>query len=177
MKKVLAFGASNSKKSINKQFATAVANELNNVEIIVVDLNDYQLPIYSPDLEEELGSVHSEAIRFDKLLASVDGIIISLAEYNGSYTTAFKNIFDWVSRINMETTFKNKPMLLLSTSPGERGGVGVLSTFKMVLPYFGANLIADFSLSSFYDNFNEGNIVKTNEELVAKIKKFQIALQ
>lgn len=176
MKKILAFGASNSKKSINKQFATAVANELENVEVIVTDLNDYKLSIYSPDLEEELGGVHSEAIRFDELLGSVDGIVISLAEYNGSYTTAFKNIFDWISRINMPTTFKNKPMLLLATSPGERGGMSVLSAFKMALPYFGANLIADFSLPSFYDNFNEGNIVKNNEELIGKIKEFQATL-
>lgn len=177
MKKILAFGASNSSSSINKQLAIAVANELKNVEVIIADLNDYKLPIYGVDLEKEIGGVHKEALRFDKLLDSVDGIVISLAEHNGSYTTAFKNVFDWISRIDMPNTFKNKPMFVLATSPGERGGMGVLSAFKMALPYFGANLIADFSLPSFYDNFNEGNVVKTNEELITKIKAFQNALK
>ena len=44
MKKVLVFGASNSRNSINKTFAEFAANQLENVELTVVDLNDYVSP-------------------------------------------------------------------------------------------------------------------------------------
>ena len=43
MSKVLAFGASSSKKSINKKFAIYVANCIPNAEINVIDLNDYEI--------------------------------------------------------------------------------------------------------------------------------------
>ncbi len=174
MKKILAFGATNSKKSINKTFATYVAHKLTDVEVIVADLNDYKLPLYSPDLEKESG-MHGDAIRFDNLLASVDGLVISLAEYNGNYTTAFKNLFDWLSRIDMRTIWKNKPLLLLSTSPGGRGGQNVMKISKELLPHFGGNIVTDFSLPFFSRNFQNGAIVDQQklEELNNKIQIFQ----
>ena len=42
MSKVLAFGASSSKKSINKRFAIYAANCIPNAEINVIDLNDFE---------------------------------------------------------------------------------------------------------------------------------------
>ena len=83
MKKIIVFGASNSKKSINKQFATYAASLLSNVEIEVLDLNDFDLPIYNIDLETEQG-IHPEAHRFQQTIAKADALIISLAEHNGS---------------------------------------------------------------------------------------------
>ncbi|MEL6970449.1 MAG: NAD(P)H-dependent oxidoreductase, partial [Bacteroidota bacterium] len=76
MKKVLAFGASNSKHSINKRFAVFAANSFENVEIHIADLNDYELPIYSVDLQREIG-VHENALRFYELIKQSDTFIIS----------------------------------------------------------------------------------------------------
>ena len=50
MKKIVAFGASSSKKSINKDFATFVASQVKDVDVLVLDLNDFEMPIYSIDL-------------------------------------------------------------------------------------------------------------------------------
>lgn len=176
MKKIIALGGSNSKKSINKAFATYAANLLENVAIRVVDLNDFELPLYGVDLEAEIG-IHENALKLDKVLESADGIVLSLAEYNGSYTSAFKNTFDWLSRIDQKV-WKNKPMLLMATSPGGRGGANVLKHSKELMPFFGGNVIADFSLPSFYDNFKENAL--QNEELKTvlneKIKLFQEAI-
>tara|TARA_B110000459_G_scaffold49667_1_gene55508 strand:- start:1529 stop:1678 length:150 start_codon:yes stop_codon:yes gene_type:complete len=49
MKKIVAFGASSSVNSINKQFASFVANKISNSELIILDLNDFEMPIYSED--------------------------------------------------------------------------------------------------------------------------------
>ena len=55
MKKIIALGGSNSKNSINKALATYVANQIKGIEVVVVDLNDYDIPLYGIDLENERG--------------------------------------------------------------------------------------------------------------------------
>ena len=161
MKKIIALGGSNSKKSINKALAIYAANKIKDSEVTVIDLSKYELPLYGVDLEAESG-IPENAVIINNMLESSDAIVVSLAEHNGSYSTAFKNAYDWKSRINQKV-WKNKPMLLMTTSPGARGGIGVLESAKMSFPHLGANIIADFSLPSFYDNFSENGL--KNEEL------------
>ncbi len=176
MKKIIALGGSNSKKSINKELAQYTANKIANSETIVADLNEFELPLYSTDLENEKG-IPDNAIKLNALIEDADGIVISMAEHNGSYTAAFKNAIDWLSRINQKV-WKDKPMFLMATSPGARGGAAVLNTANMAFPFFGGNIIADFSLPSFYDNFSkEGlNNVDLNKTLNQKIQTFQEAI-
>ncbi len=178
MKKILAFGASNSSTSINKAFASYVAGNVENTESIIADLNDYELPIYGSDLEKAKG-LPENATKFNDLLASVDGIVISLAEHNGNYTAVFKNLFDWISRIDMKTTWKNVPILLLATSPGGRGGANVLRIAKDAFPHFGGNVVADFSLPKYYENFSAEGIkdAALQAQLEEKIKTFSEALE
>lgn len=152
MKKIIAFGASSSKTSINKQLATYVANQFENSHIEILDLNDYEMPVFSVDKEKESG-IHPLALQFYEKLGTADLIIISFAEHNGSYSAAFKNIFDWISRINSKT-FQEKPMLLLSTSPGPRGGATVLEIAKNRFPFQGGVIKGTFSLPSFGANFD-----------------------
>jgi len=45
-------------------------------------------------------------------------------------------------------------MLLLSTSPGPRGGATVMEAAKATFPRMGADLRGSLSLPSFYDNFD-----------------------
>ena len=155
MKKIIAFGASSSKQSINKQLATFAANQFKNVTIEILDLNDYEMPIFSVDKEKENG-IHPLAQEFYAKLGSADLIIISFAEHNGNYSTAFKNILDWTSRINAKT-FQEKPMLLLATSPGARGGSSVLEIASKRFPFQGGIVKGSFSLPSFYENFDVVN--------------------
>lgn len=176
MKKILAIGASNSKKSINKTFATYVANQVENTAITVADLNELELPLYSPDLEAEIG-IPENALKFRALIEESDGVILSLAEYNGMITTAFKNIWDWTSRVDMKI-WKNKPMLLMATSPGGRGGANALKVTKELLPHFGGNVIAEFSLPQFHNNFSADGLSDSalKEDLAKKIRLFQEAI-
>ena len=138
MKKILAFGASNSKNSINKKFAQYAANQLSNVEINFVDINDFELPLFGVDRESEKG-IPEQANQFAQLIESSDGIVISLAEHNSNYTVAFKNLTDWISRLEGKV-WKGKNMFLLSTSPGGRGGAGVMNIAMNTIPYSGCLL-------------------------------------
>jgi len=125
MSKILAFGASSSNNSINKKLASFVANKIAPQEAILIDLNDYEMPIYSDD-RKKVDGIPDKAYEFKNLIKDSDGIVISLAEHNGSYTAAFKNIYDWISVIE-EIVWNYKPLLLLSASNGSRGGKSVMS--------------------------------------------------
>ena len=88
---------------------------------------------------------------------------ISMTEHNGAYSAAFKNILDWTSIINAKT-FQEKPILLLATSPGARGGSSVLEIASKRFPFQGAIVKGSFSLPSFYENFDSEKGI-TNEDL------------
>lgn len=176
MKTIIAFAGSDSKTSINKQLATYTAGLVANATVKVLDLNDYELPLYGIDLEQEIG-IPENAHKFLKTIQEADGIVLSLAEHNGAYATVFKNIFDWMSRIDGKL-WGNVPMLLMATSPGPRGGQTVLEVAKGRLPYMGGNIVGDYSLPSFNDNFVDGKIKDASllEKLHVEVAKLQAAV-
>lgn len=167
MKNIIAFAGSNSKNSINKILAEYAASLVKGVEVQVLDLNDFELPLYGIDYEIEHG-IPANAQKFIDIIQKSDGIVLSLAEHNGAYATVFKNIFDWMSRIDSKL-WSDKPMLLMTTSPGGRGGETVLDIAKGRFPYMGGNIVGAFSLPSFGDNFQDNKIV--NKELQAQLQE------
>jgi len=176
MKKIIAFAGSNSKESINKKLAAYTANQVSNTEVSVLDLNDFELPLYGMDYEIAHGIPDNAQKFLDEIIAS-DGIVLSLAEHNGAYATVFKNIFDWMSRIDGKL-WNDKPMLLMATSPGGRGGATVLEIALGRFQYMGGNIVAEFSLPFFGKNFSEDGIVDSdlNEALNNEIAKFEKAI-
>mgnify|MGYP003612840163 CR=1 FL=1 len=162
-KKIIAFGASSSKQSINKQLVTYAASLLKGADVEVLDLNDYELPLFSVDKEEELGHPALAKAFLAKIAAS-DALIISFAEHNGTYSVAYKNLFDWCSRAGGKV-FQNKPLVLLATSPGARGGASVLAAATNSMPFFAGQVMATLSIPSFFDNFDLEQGVLKNEDL------------
>lgn len=171
--KILAFGASNSRNSINKKLAVFVARLFQNAEVKIIDLNDFEMPIFSVDRESNFPI---QALRFAELIDQTDLIVMSLAENNGSYSVAFKNIFDWVSRIPNRTVFNNKKILLLSTSTGARGGISVLEAALKRFPFNGGVIVGSMSLPSFNENFKD-SVGITNPDLLEKAKQLVLSVE
>ena len=168
MKKIVAFGASSSLNSINKDLATYTASQVPDSASIVVNLIDFEMPIYSTDKEKENG-IPDLAYKFKDILKNADGIVISFAEHNGVYTAAFKNIFDWISRIE-KVVWYNKPMFLLATSNGDRGAISVLEIAHSRISRGNPYEIPVFSLPNFNKNFHiEKGIL--DEELDIKFRE------
>lgn len=176
-KKIVALGASSSRNSINKKLANYAANQVEQSEVNLLDLNDFEMTIYSIDKEKETG-IPQLAHDFKNHLLDADGIVISFAEHNGAYAAAFKNIMDWISRIGKDV-WGNKPMFLMATSPGARGAKTVLDIAVNKFKFMNQNTIVNFSLPSFNDNFSVENGI-LNAELKAafteELKKFEAAL-
>jgi NAD(P)H-dependent FMN reductase len=159
MKNIIAFGASNNPHSINKKFASFAANQLKDVEVSVLDLIDFELPVYSPSIEKDSG-IPMQAQDFAHHIQKCDGIVISLAEYNGLYTSAFKNLWDWMSRLGTPQIWHQKPLFLLGTSPSKRESSYVMKVSQDLFPLFGAKIIASFHLPSFNHFFRDESIIE-----------------
>ncbi|MGO1244346.1 MAG: NADPH-dependent FMN reductase [Sphingobacterium sp.] len=173
--KIVAFAASNSSESINKKLVTSVSKYYKELEdtVEILDLNDYEVPIYSVD-REKTGGIPERITDFAAKLDHADFILISFAENNGNLNAAYKNINDWISRIPNRKIFNGKPLFIMATSPGKRGGQSVLDIVNARLPLDGADILETFSLPEFHQNFESGKGVISiihRAQLEAKVRK------
>ena len=155
--KLLAFADTNSTQSINRHLVDYAVDVLtdaigDDLEVATIDLNDYEMPIYSVDRENADG-IPQLAHDFYDSIGRADGVVVSFAEHNGYYTAAYKNIFDWVSRIDT-SVYQNTPTVMLATSPGPGGGRNVLEAAVTSAPFVGNDLTAHLAVPSFGENFD-----------------------
>ena len=169
MTRIVAIGGSSSSISINKKFASYAANLVSlKKNVIELDLRQYEMPIYSEDLQN-LSGIPKKAFDFKSEISNSDALVISLAEHNGSYTAAFKNIYDWVSVIE-ETVWSNKPLILLSTSDGKNAGNIVMQTALSRFSRQSKFEIPHFSLPEFNENFSDKDGI-TDTTLIDELNK------
>lgn len=170
--KLLAFGASNHGASINAAFAKLAAERFRtehqpDAEIEFLDLNDYEMPIYSID-RENAGGVHQLAQEFFNKIGDADALIVSFPEYNGSYSSAWKNIHDWMSRIAMKI-YQDTPMVAMAATPGPRAGAGVLHAVETSALFFGADLRGTVGVGTWGEAFDPATGTLTRDEDVAAL--------
>ncbi len=171
---ILAFAATNSRASINKQLVSHAASLLEtglieDAVVEIIDLNDFEMPIYSID-QEQADGIPLLAQQFYQKITAADALLIAFAEHNGLYTVAFKNIYDWMSRIDIKI-YQDKPVVMLATSPGPGGGQRVLAIARDSADHFGADLKATLSIPSFYDHFDTDAGCLTDSALQAQLSQ------
>lgn len=169
MKKILAFTGSNHSKSINRhllKFAIELMDK-RSFEITEIDLRDFSPIMLSLD-EEKQNGLPKETHELHELMQDFDGFIIASPEHNGSVPAFLKNVTDWLSRKELKF-FHEKPVFLLSTSHGARGGKTNLGVLEAGYPRFAAKITGAYSLPSFSENFQDGKIV--NEEELNLLKE------
>lgn len=176
--KLLAFAASNSRHSINAALVAYAAERfraqhLPALDVEMLDLNDYEMALYSP--EREAVGLPPEAQAFFDKIGSVDALMISYAEHNGLYTAAWKNTFDWMSRIDGKV-FQDRPMVVFATSPGSRGGANVLKTAETSAPFFGADIVGSVSIAHWGEAYDADARALTRDADVAAVDAALAAL-
>ncbi len=128
-------------------------------------MTHYPFPMYSADHEREKGFSNSLS-EFLSDIQQADGLIISVNENNGNPSAYFKNLIDWLSRLDRKFLLDRK-ILLMSTSPGANGGASSLKVINELIPRFGGTTAATFSLPSFKENFDQEKGIM-NEPLAAE---------
>ncbi|MGB7841649.1 MAG: NAD(P)H-dependent oxidoreductase [Salinimicrobium sp.] len=160
MNKILAFTGSNSPTSVNHQLLLNVTRRITEHEVELLQLKELEIPIYSIEIEKQ-GIPQDVKFLYEKIQNN-SALIISVNEYNGNVSGFFKNIIDWLSRVDRRF-LQQKKLFLMSTSPGERGGASALEYCKNQLPRMGAEILESFSLPQFYENFDLEKAELVNE--------------
>jgi len=172
MLKVLAFAGSLRKESYNHKLVSAAAETARasgDVEVMLVRLNDYEMPFMNEDLEGEKG-LPENARRFRELIEKSDALLISSPEYNSSITGVLKNAIDWASR-PPKNVWMGKPVMVLSASPGAFGASSSGFQTRQILLQLGAYVAPQKVACPHADEaFNEqGQLV--NEFVQKNLKK------
>ena len=164
---ILAFAGSNSSNSINYKLVRYTSGLITNHEVQLLNMANFPFPMYSEDYEKQKGFSNSLMELRDDIKNS-DGLIISLNEHNSNPSAYFKNLIDWLSRLELKFMAEKK-VFLMAASPGGRGAIGALTIIEKLLPRFGGEVVATFSMPSFHQNFDASKGI-TDPELAEKHK-------
>ncbi|MEN8799452.1 MAG: NAD(P)H-dependent oxidoreductase [Flavobacteriaceae bacterium] len=165
---ILAFAGSNSSTSINYNLVKYTAGLVSEIEVQVLNMANYPFPLYSEDYENSKGFSNSLMELRDDIRNS-QGLIISVNEHNSNPSSYFKNLIDWLSRLE-RNFFEGKQVLLMSASPGARGAIGALGIVEKLVPRFGGEVAATFSLPSYFQTFDPGQGI-IDKDLAAEHQK------
>ncbi len=164
--KILGFAGSTRSASVNKQLLKAAAHQAgtHGIDVTIIDLKEYPLPLYDGD-EEESGGMPANALKIKQLIAKHDAVCIASPEYNASLTGVLKNTIDWTSRPGGEddpgAVWQEQPVVLFSASPGGLGGIRALNHLRAVLLNVSALVLpAQFALGQAHTAFDDQGHLK-----------------
>lgn len=157
MAAILALAGSNSSTSINFRLVKFTVSLVQQHDIQLLNMSEHAFPMFSEDLEKSDGYADSLQDLKAKINSS-DALILSVNEHNGNPSAYFKNVLDWLSRMD-RNFLEGTKVFLMSTSGGRRGAKGSFTVIEGMLPRFGAEITASFSLPSFYENFGDDGIL------------------
>ena len=179
--KILAFAGSTRTDSFNKKLvkiAAAGARETG-VDVTVIDLRDFQMPLYDEDMEKSDG-LPSNVSKLKDMMLVHHGFLISSPEYNSSISGVLKNTIDWASRQSEGESslacFKGKVAGLMSASPGRLGGLRGLVHVRAILENMGVLVIPNqVAISKAHEVFNLDGTMKDQKQ-EQQIKKIGVDL-
>ncbi len=137
--RLVAFSGSIRLGSYNSAILTAAVNAARDAgaEVDLLDLRDFELPLFNQDLESERG-LPDAARQLKAKFIEADGFILASPEYNSAFSALMKNTIDWCSRAGSDdepplSAYAGKSALLLSASPGALGGLRGLYSLRSLL--------------------------------------------
>lgn len=77
------------------------------------------VPLYNQDVQDQ--GIPEAVNRLAEAIRAADAVLIASPEYNFSISGVLKNAIDWLSRVPVPP-FKDKPVAILSATPGPLGG-------------------------------------------------------
>ncbi|MFV0288306.1 MAG: NADPH-dependent FMN reductase [Mycoplasmatales bacterium] len=161
---------SNSYKSVNKSVVDyLIENSIAELEYLKIEAQE--IPLYSVYEEETTGIPKSIQNLFEEIQTYTGEILIATPEYNGNMSAFFKNIIDWLSRID-KRIFEGKKVKVLCVTPGKMAGGSVREILQKALPFLGADEVLTFGIGNYYQIFVDKQIIdeKIKSDLIKFIK-------
>ena len=113
-------------------------------EVIVISLEDYELPLYTDDIYENKKDEYFDVVEsLTKQFSDHKGLIICGPEYNGSTPPIITNAIAWisVSTSYWKEAFRDKVFLIASSSGGP--GTKFIATMRLQLEHLGSMIISE----------------------------------
>lgn len=172
MTKLLFFAGSARRGSLNQKLARRAAKiaEQQGADVTIIDLKDFQMPLYDGDLEAAEG-LPTNAVKLKKLFIEHDGFYIASPEYNSSFSALLKNALDWISRPHEKdevplVAFVGKIAAIGSIAPGALGGLRGLMPLRMMLGNIAVHVVPNQAAISFgFEAFDDKNQLKDEGQM------------
>ena len=167
---VLALAGSTREGSFNKLLVKEAAKmaEGMGAKVTYVDLKDYPIPFFDEDLEGQVG-LPENAKKLRQLFIKSQIIMIASPTHNASVSAVLKNAIDWLSRDDegdpQADALTGKKFVLLSASPGKKGGARGLIHLKDILDDVNGDIFPQqFSLPLADEAFDAQGHLKNGEQ-------------
>lgn len=144
------------KASLNRQLLAAVGEHLPPGTAFSVHDGLDRLPIFNSDLTDP-----PEVIALKQAVASADGVIFALPEYNYSIPGGLKNALDWLSRPPATSPMRRKPVGLVGATSGMSGTIRAQTHMRQMLIYSDSPCLLqpEVLIARAHERFAEGRLV------------------
>ena len=162
---VLAICGSLRADSVNRSLLSAVEASAPHLRFVGADLVA-QLPLFNPDLDDP--AVLPPVVRKFRLAAQASrAAVIASPEYVHGPSGVTKNALDWLVG---SLGIVGKPVLLLSASPGQTGGLRGIAGLIPTMQLLGCTLLDPVTVSRASVRLSPGGEV-TDDALAARIAR------
>jgi chromate reductase len=115
--------------STNRALLRAVGDALPPGATLTIH-DSLDLPIFNSDLPDPAGVIELKAA-----IASADGVVFAVPEYNYSIPGGLKNALDWVSRPPATSPMRGKPVGLVGAATGMSGTIRAQTHLRQMLVF------------------------------------------
>jgi NAD(P)H-dependent FMN reductase len=149
------------------QYLAAYIREQAMAEVDMLDLQDYDFPLFHERLQY-LQDPPQKVLEFADKIVKADGILVVTPEYNGGYPAALKNAVDL-----LYPEWKRKPVGIATVSAGAFGGSQVGPAIAFTFLKIGALVTpAVFRVPKVQDAYQEGGVPVDKETTDKRAKTF-----
>jgi chromate reductase len=125
-----------------------------------------ELPIFNSDLEDP-----EPVVELKHAIASADGVVIAVPEYNYSIPGGLKNALDWVSRPPATSPMRGKPIGLVGAASGMSGTIRAQLHLRQMLVYSDSPCLnqPEVLIPRAHERFKEGVLIDAStRDLLAR---------
>ncbi len=174
--RILAFSGSARRESLNRKFLAAAVDAVRAAggEVTLLDLNDYVLPLYHGDLEDEQG-LPENASKLIALIQEHTGLLVASPEYNSMLTPLLKNTIDWCTRGD-DNPFTGKVAAVVAASRGAFGAVRSLKMAQQLLHHLGCIVVPGQTVLAHADKAFDADGKLTEARALKSVKTLATSL-
>ena len=153
------------RQSLNvAQWVKSIADERSDAEFEVVDIADFNLPVWQEAMPPSMGaSENPVAQAWSQKMAEFDGYVFVVSEYNHSITGALKNALDY-----LYTEVNNKAAAFVSY--GSAGGARAVEHLRAILSEMQVAHVRNAVVMSLFTDFENFSVFAPTEPVAGSVQ-------